>query len=74
MAEGDNPPVGLILCTDRNETRVKYAIAGMDNQLFVSKYLTALPSEEKLLEFLRNDRDRTENVLREMQATYGEKS
>jgi predicted nuclease of restriction endonuclease-like (RecB) superfamily len=73
MAEGDNPPVGLILCTDRAETRVKYAIAGMDNQLFVSKYLTALPSEEKLLEFLRNDRDRTENVLREMSATYGEK-
>jgi hypothetical protein len=31
-----------------------------------------LPSEEKLLEFLRNDRDRTENVLREMQAIYGE--
>jgi predicted nuclease of restriction endonuclease-like (RecB) superfamily len=73
MAEGDNPPVGLILCTDRNETRVKYAIAGIDNQLFVSKYLTALPSEEKLLEFLRNDRDRTENVLRELQMPYGEK-
>jgi predicted nuclease of restriction endonuclease-like (RecB) superfamily len=73
MAQGDNPPVGLILCTDRAETRVKYAIAGMDNKLFVSKYLTALPSEEKLLEFLRNDRDRTENVLRETQAPYGEK-
>jgi hypothetical protein len=55
---------------DKAETRVKYATAGMDNQLFVSKYLTALPSEEKLLEFLRNDRDRTENVLREMRAEY----
>jgi predicted nuclease of restriction endonuclease-like (RecB) superfamily len=74
MAEGDNPPTGLILCTDRAETRVKYAIAGMDNQLFVSKYLTVLPAEEKLLEFLRNDRDRTENVLREMSASYGEKT
>lgn len=70
MAEGDNPPVGLILCTDREETRVKYATAGMDNQMFVSKYLTALPSEEKIREFLQSDRDRTENVLRERQAHY----
>ena len=65
MAEGDNPPVGLILCTDRNETRVKYATTGMDNQLFVSKYLTALPSEEQIRKFLETDRGRTENVLRE---------
>lgn len=70
MAEGDNPPVGLILCADREETRVKYATAGMDNQMFVSKYLTALPSEEKIREFLQSDRDRTENVLRERQAHY----
>lgn len=70
MAEGDNPPVGLILCASRDETRVKYATAGMDNRLFVSKYLTALPSEEKIMAFLRDDRDRTENVLREEQAAY----
>ena len=65
MAEGDNPPIGLILCTDRNETRVKYATSGMDNQLFVSKYMTALPSEEQIQKFLETDRGRTENVLRE---------
>ena len=65
MAEGDNPPVGLILCADRDETRVKYATSGMDNQLFVSKYMTALPSEEQIRKFLENDRSRTENVLRE---------
>ena len=70
MAGGDNPPVGLILCTDRDETRVKYAISGMDNQLFVSKYLTALPSEEKIREFLESDRDRTENILRERGPKY----
>ena len=69
MADGDNPPVGLILCTDREETRVKYATTGMDNQLFVSKYLTALPSEEQLRKFLETDRGRTENVLREMATT-----
>jgi predicted nuclease of restriction endonuclease-like (RecB) superfamily len=70
MIAGDNPPVGLILCTDRDETRVKYAITGMDNQLFVSKYLTSLPSEEQIRAFLESDRDRTENVLREMNVEY----
>ncbi|MDI6740072.1 MAG: PDDEXK nuclease domain-containing protein [Candidatus Edwardsbacteria bacterium] len=70
ITAGDNPPVGLILCADRDETRVRYATAGMDNQLFVSKYLTQLPSEEQIREFLENDRSRTENVLREQQAEY----
>ena len=70
MAQGDNPPVGLILCTDRDETRVKYATAGMDNNLFVSQYLTALPSEEQIVRFLESDRDRTENVLREQAGEY----
>jgi len=72
MAEGDSPPVGLILCTSRDETRVKYATAGMDNRLFVSKYMTALPSEEKIMAFLRDDRDRTEYMLAEARAKYGE--
>jgi hypothetical protein len=71
MAESDNTPVGLILCADRDETRVKYATSGMDNQLFVSKYMTALPSEEQIRKFLENDRSRTENVLREMSVPYG---
>jgi hypothetical protein len=70
MAEGDNPPVELVLCTDRNETRVKYAISGMDNTMFVSKYMTALPSEEQIRAFLESDRDRTENVLREQRKLY----
>lgn len=70
MAEGDNPPVGLVLCTDRDETRVKYAITGMDNTMFVSKYMTALPSEEQIRAFLESDRDRTENVLREQRPEY----
>ncbi len=73
MASGDNPPVGLILCTDRDETRVRYAAAGMDNQLFVSKYQTVLPSEEQIRAFLENDRDRTEHVIREMGAEYKRK-
>lgn len=48
MAEGDNPPIGIILCTDKDHSLVKYATAGIDSRLFVSKYKVALPSEEEL--------------------------
>lgn len=62
MAPGDNPPVGLILCTDKNTTKVKYAISGMDNQLFVSNYMVSLPSEKKLEEFIKKSRELLESI------------
>jgi len=52
MEAGDNPPVGIILCTDKEETKVEYATAGLDNQLFVSKYLVELPSKEDFIKLL----------------------
>jgi len=52
MEKGDNPPVGIILCTEKERHKVKYAIAGLDNKLFVSKYLVELPTEEELLKLL----------------------
>ena len=52
MREGDNPPIGILLCTDRDSTLVEYALAGMDNNLFVSKYLLELPSKEEMQAFL----------------------
>jgi predicted nuclease of restriction endonuclease-like (RecB) superfamily len=48
MQEGDNPPVGIILCAGKNENLVKYATTGLSEQLFVSKYLIQLPNEETL--------------------------
>jgi predicted nuclease of restriction endonuclease-like (RecB) superfamily len=48
MNEGDNPPVGIILCAGKNENLVKYATAGMSEQLFVSNYLLRLPNEAEL--------------------------
>jgi len=63
MAAGDNPTVGIILCSDREKTEVEYATAGMDNKLFVSRYLVALPSVEQLREFVERDRDRTEALI-----------
>jgi len=52
MTEGDNPPVGLLLCTQKEHPLVEYALAGMDNNLFVSKYQLELPQIEQLQTFL----------------------
>lgn len=48
MTEGDSAPIGLLLCTAKDQTVVKYALAGMSNQLFVSRYKVVLPSEEEI--------------------------
>lgn len=48
MQADDNPPVGILLVTNKNETLVEYATAGMDNKLFVSKYLAVLPDKNQL--------------------------
>ena len=52
MVEGDNPPIGLLLCTQKDHPLVEYALAGMDNHLFVSKYQLELPKTEQLQSFL----------------------
>lgn len=53
MNEGDNPPVGIILCASRNENLVKYATAGLPQQVFVSKYLVYLPTENELKKIIQ---------------------
>jgi len=52
MADDDNPPVGILLCTQKDHALVEYALAGMDNQLFVSKYQLELPRKEEIQRFL----------------------
>ena len=52
MMAGDNPPVGILLCTDKGSQMVEYALSGMDNQLFVSTYMLHLPDKKKLEEFM----------------------
>ena len=52
MTEGDNPPVGILLCTDKDHALVEYALAGMDNDLFVSKYQLELPDRGKMQRFI----------------------
>ena len=52
MTDGDNPPIGILLCTQRDSTLVEYALAGMDNGLFVSKYQLELPKKEEMQRFI----------------------
>ena len=52
MNVGDNPPVGILLCTRKGDKMVEYALAGMDNDLFVSTYMLSLPDKKTLQEFL----------------------
>ena len=47
-SEDDNPTIGLLLCAERDETVVKYSILKESQQIFASKYLPYLPSEEEL--------------------------
>ncbi len=60
MSAGDNPPVGLLLCTDKDHALVEYATASVDNQLFVSKYAVELPSKAELEKFLDQQRRQLE--------------
>lgn len=52
MTEGDNPPVGILLCTQKDHALVEYALAGIENGLFVSKYLLELPKKEEMQRFI----------------------
>lgn len=61
----DNPTIGLILCSERNNTVAKYSVLSEGKQLFASRYLTELPSEEELERELERERDR---VLRIQEA------
>lgn len=53
MIEGDRAPVGILLCTRAGKQMVEYALAGIDNQLFVSTYMLQLPDKKTLEDFLR---------------------
>ena len=52
MQEDDNPPIGLLLCTDYGETTVQYATEGLSQNIFVSKYRLQLPSEDDIRKYM----------------------
>lgn len=54
--DGDNPPIGLLLCTGKDHALVEYALSAMNQRLFVSKYQLELPSKDALQQFLDQKR------------------
>ena len=53
----ENPPVGIVLCADKDAEEVHYATGSLDHQVFVSRYLTRLPTEEQLRAWLAEERE-----------------
>lgn len=55
MQPGDNPPVGILLCTRKGKKMVEYALGNMDNNLFVSTYQLQLPDRRQLEQFIMDE-------------------
>ena len=58
FTKGDNDPIGIILCSGKNEALVKYATMGLPHQVFVSKYLINLPSEKELKKIIEEEKEK----------------
>lgn len=59
--DGENPPIGIILCASKNETLVKYALDGLPNRVIAAEYRTVLPSENDLVAEIEETRRRIES-------------
>ena len=56
MNEGDSPPIGIVLCTDKKDAVVRYILSEDNKQIFASKYKLYLPTEEELVRELKHRR------------------
>jgi predicted nuclease of restriction endonuclease-like (RecB) superfamily len=65
--DSDNPTIGIILCTEKDETVVKYSVLKESKQLFASKYKFYLPSEKELIEEIEREK---EMIVREGEEKY----
>ena len=54
--EGDNPTIGIVLCSEKNETMVKYSVLNENDHLFASKYKLYIPTEEELKKEIERER------------------
>lgn len=61
--QGDNPPVGIVLCADKNDSLVHYATGGLSQELFVTKYKLQLPSEEQLKALIKEETEKLNRTL-----------
>ncbi|WP_323739286.1 PDDEXK nuclease domain-containing protein [Candidatus Trichorickettsia mobilis] len=70
ITEGDNPTIGLILYTDKNEAMIKYTLGAENKQIFASKYQFHLPTEEELAIELRKE---VEGIKQHIKLDYSKK-
>ena len=61
--EFDNEPVGIILCTDKDNIQAEYALGGLSNQIFASKYVMYIPKKEELEEQLNRILEENRNYV-----------
>ena len=57
MNPGDNPPIGIVLCAEKNDTIVRYTLPEGQNQIYASQYITYMPSEEELKKLLEQNNE-----------------
>jgi hypothetical protein len=60
MLAGENPPVGLILCAQKDAAVARYALEGLPNKVLAAEYRTALPDERVLVEEIKKTREEIE--------------
>lgn len=61
MTEGDQPPIGILLCTRKNEALVEFALGDLSNNIFVSRYAIEMPKKEEMELFLKQLGKEVEN-------------
>jgi hypothetical protein len=61
---GENPPVGLILCAEKDDTIAKYALEGLPNKVLAREYKLALPDEKRLVAEIEKTRELLERKIR----------
>ncbi len=64
MIEGENPPIGIVLCTDKNDAVVRYTLPEGDKQIFAARYQLHLPTEEELAREIQREREIIEREQR----------
>jgi hypothetical protein len=61
--KGDNPTIGLILCSDKSEAVAKYSVLSENKQIFAAKYIDILPTEQELARAIQHERRLIEERL-----------
>ena len=55
MQPNDNPPIGILMCTEVGQEMAEYTLMDIDEDVFISKYELQIPSKERMAEFLRKE-------------------